>query len=231
MGGIRNFGHYAADVIINFLTRRQVTTWFILDRDERDQNEVRKLQERLGARARVEVLERREIENFLISVAPLETFIRAKQRMSGKPSLPEPTRELLTKAIDECADELKQLAIEKQLVKTICPPIYPKLRSEEDKAISLKQRITNELESIHKQLDDMIQSAEQRIEEETSHVEKSWADKKLEIVPGDILLDRVCERFGVRFKKGIDGPRLASLMPESDIDQQIKRVIRELGTV
>src|SRR5579859_5156301 len=81
MGGVRNFGHYAADTVISFLTRRQVSAWFILDRDERDQEEVRSLQERLGERARTEVLDRREIENFLIVPAPLQSFIRMKQEM------------------------------------------------------------------------------------------------------------------------------------------------------
>jgi hypothetical protein len=43
------------------------------------------------------------------------------------------------------------------------------------------------------------------------------------IVSGDILLDRVFLRFGVRF----DGPRLASLMGEKEIDGGIVTIIRE----
>jgi putative ATP-dependent endonuclease of the OLD family len=231
MGGVRNFGHYAAEVILTYLTRRQVSTWFILDRDERDQEEIRKLQERLGARARVEVLQRRELENFMIVLEPLEAFIRAKQRMAANATLPEPTRESLQKSIDECANALKQLAIEKQLAKIVCLPIHPKLRSQEGTPISLKEKITKEVDAIRKQLDSMIELADKRIEEETAAVEKDWEQNKLTIVPGDILLDHVCARFGVRFKKVADGPRLASLMSASDIDQQIKNIIRDLGTI
>ncbi len=61
-------------------------------------------------------------------------------------------------------------------------------------------------------------------------VNETWQSKKLQIVPGDVFLDQVCQRFGVRFKKGIDGPRLASLMKETDIDPEIRRIIRDLGS-
>jgi predicted ATP-dependent endonuclease of OLD family len=230
MGGVRNFGHYAADTIINFLTRRQVTAWFILDRDERDQEEVRKLQQRLGAKARVEILDRREIENFLVVPGPLEAFIRMKQGMSGNKALIQPEREAIVAAIDQCADALKDLAIEKQVVKALCVPIFPRVSSEGGDGIKLNDRITEELRKIHAQLDGIMQNVQQKIDEHARIVEESWQIRKLQVVPGDILLDRVCQKFGVRFKKGVDGPRLASLMSEKDIDGEIKRIIAQLGS-
>ena len=230
MGGVRNFGHYAADTIINFLTRRQVRTWFILDRDERDHEEVRRLQERLGARARAEILDRREIENFLVVPGPLAAFIRMKQEMSGNKSLPQVERDAILAAIDQCADELKELAIEKQVVKTLCVPIYPRVDAKQGGTTELADRIKEQLNQIHSQLDTTMQSIQQKIEEHARIIDESWQTRKLQLVPGDVLLDRICQRFGVRFKKGVDGPRLASLMSEKDIDADIRRIIQELGS-
>lgn len=191
---------------------------------------MRKLQQRLGAKARAEVLDRREIENFLVVPGPLEAFIRMKQEMSGSKALPQPEREAIVLTIDQCADRLKELAIEKQVIKALCIPIYPKVSSKEDDATKLNDRITEELSKIHKQLDSTLQAVQQKIDEYARIVDESWQARKLQIVPGDILLDRVCQKFGVRFKKGVDGPRLASLMTEKDIDGEIKRIIRELGS-
>jgi hypothetical protein len=39
---------------------------------------VKKLREKLGAKARVEVLDRREIEKFLIVPGPIGSFVRVK---------------------------------------------------------------------------------------------------------------------------------------------------------
>ncbi len=67
------------------------------------------------------------------------------------------------------------------------------------------------------------------IEEKTSMIEAAWRQDKLDLVPGDLLLDRVCKRFGVRFKKDVDSSRLAALMDESEIDTRIKALIREIA--
>ena len=65
------------------------------------------------------------------------------------------------------------------------------------------------------------------IDEHARTVSQSWQSRQLMIVPGDILLDRVFLRFGVRFKKRVDGPRLASLMGKKEIDGEIVTIIRE----
>jgi hypothetical protein len=49
------------------------------------------------------------------------------------------------------------------------------------------------------------------------------------LVPGDFLLDKVCQVYGVRFVKEQDGARLAALMTENEIDGEIKRIILEIG--
>ncbi len=66
IGGARNFTHYAARATLSLLSRRQVRSIFVLDRDEKEQSQFDKLAEQLGDRAQLHVLEKREIENYLI---------------------------------------------------------------------------------------------------------------------------------------------------------------------
>jgi hypothetical protein len=49
-------------------------------------------------------------------------------------------------------------------------------------------------------------------------------------VPDDHLLDMVCQKFGVRYKKELDGSRLATLMNTQEINEEIKMIISEIGS-
>jgi putative ATP-dependent endonuclease of the OLD family len=67
------------------------------------------------------------------------------------------------------------------------------------------------------------------LRQESESLDSKWQAEKLSIVPGDILLDRVCQDFGVRFKKDLDAGRLAALMNEGEVDTELSRIIREIG--
>lgn len=231
MGGARNFGYYAADTIMNFLSRRQVKVWFILDRDERDAAEIQRLREKLGDKARAEILDRREIENFMIVPSALTSFIEMKQNLSGKKTSPQVTPELVITAIDECANDLKQLAVQKQIVKALCVPIYPQKIEYEPSGAPLNERIEAEMTRIKAAVENTIKGISAEIDKQSQEVETDWDHQKLKIVPGDALIDKVCQRFGTRFRKASDGSRLASFMRASEIDPQIARIILDLGTL
>src|SRR5262249_3940926 len=55
MGGVRNFAHFAADATIALLSRRRIRLWFISDRDEREDSEVRSMLQRLGQGATLKI--------------------------------------------------------------------------------------------------------------------------------------------------------------------------------
>jgi hypothetical protein len=59
-------------------------------------------------------------------------------------------------------------------------------------------------------------------------VDELWASSKLDIVPGDYLLDRVCTEFGVRYRKERDGARLASLIPVESVAPEIAVILRAI---
>ena len=64
--------------------------------------------------------------------------------------------------------------------------------------------------------------------EESKALAARWQTDKLLIVPGDLLLDSVCRKFGVRFNKEMDGARLAALMEPYEIPSEIKALIKDI---
>jgi putative ATP-dependent endonuclease of OLD family len=233
LGGVRNFGYFASDAIIEFLTRRQVRLWFVLDRDERKDSEIQKLSERLGESAVLEVLNRRELENYLIVPRAAAEFIKLKQSLGGSQNgeISEVSEEDVREAIGATADDLRRAAVDKRVAHEVCRPFVIQLRDVgeggEDSTLVLLEselgRIADEVQNTRDRLGDIERSAEEEIT-------KEWETRKLDLVPGDLLLDEVCRRFGVRFRKERgDSARLAGLLREDEIHEDLKRIIRAFG--
>lgn len=229
MGGVRNFAHYATEATLSLLTKRQVGMWFIIDRDEREQTDVSKLEAHLRNKAKINVLSKRELENYLIVPRVVAEFIKVKQSMAKGPHA-TPDERSVAQAVLECADELKQFAIAKSVAKTLCTPLYLSAMLEpDDLQGGIEPKLSGELERLRQGLEVRTASLQKVIEEKTHKVEGAWDREKLDLVPGDLLLDRACRRFGVRFKKDVDSARLAALMDVSELDAQIKALIREIA--
>lgn len=233
MGGVRNFGHFAAEAILSFLTKRQVKVWFIVDRDEREPGDIVKFQTALGEKATAKVLTKRELENYLICPRIILEFIKWKKESAGiKDGLELPTESDLIKAIDACAEKLKQVAISKRVIRAVCKPVYPSLQDlfEKGQNQTITEKVINELQQMISRLEQSKGEVEEVYAGIKEAVEKNWQANKLGLVPGDTLLDLVCKEYGVRFKKEQDGVRLASLMRENEIDQEIRSILEEVGT-
>jgi predicted ATP-dependent endonuclease of OLD family len=233
MGGVRNFAHFATEATLSFLVKRQVKMWFLLDRDEKEDSEVANLQNRLGQNATLKVLKKREIENYLVCPRAIKKLIIIKRNSLGELDCELPEEGEIFEKIQECAEQLKQLSINKRLAKILCKPIYPSteqlfnnLQNE-----SVKERVAEEIQRLITQLEESNHQIETVYHETSTSVESDWELKKLDIVPGDLLLDMVCKNYGTRFKKERDGSRLAALMTESEIDNEVCEIIREIGDV
>ena len=83
------------------------------------------------------------------------------------------------------------------------------------------QRIIDELSDAATKVDEVLKT-------QSASIEEAWPNKKLDLVPGDILLDMVCKRFGTRFRKTIDGEKLARLVPDQEIPLEIRSIIRDI---
>ncbi len=233
MGGARNFTHYASEATLSLLTKRQVQMWFILDRDERNERDVSKLQRIESENVKVNVLQRRELENYLLSPRAIAAFILLKQNLSGSKISDEPPSEsMISTVIDECAEQLRQAVVDKQTVKAICSPIYPNVDGilESKDGGSTIERIEVELNRLIAELEGAKETIVSLHDHTTEKITQRWSSNKLEIIPGDVLLNSVCSRFGVRFRKENDSVRLARLMDETEIPMEIQQIVRGLGT-
>ena len=233
MNGVRNYANYATDATLTFLTKRQVRMWFLIDRDEKDSEEVARIQAKLKGNAVAKILNKREIENYLIVPRPIVELIKLKKRLSGVKSDDLDMTELeIQKQIAQSAEELKQFAIEKRVAKALCRPVYPSNDKIFDRSTSatITERITNELDSMIGQFNKAKENTELILQEQTELVNRSWEGNKLAVVPGDLLLDAVLKKHGVRFVKERDGARLAALMTEPELDPEIKNILQEIGS-
>jgi putative ATP-dependent endonuclease of OLD family len=233
MGGVRNFTHFAAGAVLSFLTKRLVKLWFVIDRDEREEPELKALQDMLQGRATVKVLRRREIENYLICPRAIAQFIGVKRTLAGTEASanePIPVGEI-ERSIEECADELKQLAVEKRVAKATCKPVYPALNNlfSDDPGAPIAERILKEINGMTERLETTRANLSSIYEQEASAVDTAWASRMLDIVPGDILLDKICRRYGTRYVKAKDGVRLAALLLESEISTELRDIILEFA--
>jgi len=234
IGGSRNIGHYAAQETLSFLKKRQVTMWILIDRDERDDIEISKLKKALGQRADISVWKKREIENYLICPRAIARFIKLKKELALSEKVSdevEPAISDIIKTIDECADKLKQITIDKRVARRSFLSIRPWLIMNVDNGheASVVKKITDKSQKMIEQLQETINQLAIIYEEEANAVNAAWQADKLNLVPGDVLLDMVCQRFNVRYKKELDGVRLAALLTENEIDDEIKEIIRAIG--
>jgi putative ATP-dependent endonuclease of OLD family len=229
MGGARNFAYFAAERTLAFLSNRRVEMWFILDRDERDDEDVARLVELAGEHPHVVVLKRRELENYLIKPRPLAEFVALKRELGGLP-LEEITDEETTAVLEECADDLKDLTLQKQAERRLGRPLYRSAAKPYGDSKEIISGLTQDLEAMQKRIGDRLGMAEETITSIADDLEKQWAAKKLSLVPGDELLDHVCKRWGVRYRKERgDGSRIASLMEATEISDEMKELLKSLA--
>ena len=234
MGGVRNLAHFATEATINFLSKRRVSIFFMLDRDEREEAEVKRLSAQLGNKAELIVLKKRELENYLLGPKAIAKFIELKYQLLGVKNRKNVDVAEIEQGINICADALKDVAIERRVARIVCLPIYPNRNDvlNFDSGIALIDRLKEEYNSQKERLTQLEEKLEKIIDEQTKSVESNWSAKKRDLVPGDLLLDDLCKLFGVRFNKERDSARLASLMEENEIDSEIKGILnRFVGCV
>lgn len=236
MGGVRSFGHFANQEVLSFLTRRLVDIRFVLDRDEREDLEVTRLQERIGDQARMHVLRRREIENYLLVPRVVVELIRYKwdQNPSLSAGRQLPTVVELQGVIDSEADKLQRFVINKRLIKEVCKPAYPNLSAEAFES-ALDQpavdAVTREITAMMERLKVERDRVAAVFADTSERVESLWSAEKLSLVPGDVLLDKICQRYGVRFRKERDGGWLASNLERSEIAAELTELLHDIGRV
>ncbi|MFD5135672.1 ATP-dependent endonuclease [Streptomyces sp. NPDC058378] len=224
-GGARNFTHYATASTLSFLGTRNVKTVFLLDRDERDEQDLRKLEGQISGLSELKLLSRRELENYLLSPPALARFIAAKSQ--GRVS---PTEGEIDAAIEEICDSLMAVSIERRVLKVVCAPLYPDrgaVISREGDSDFLSAA-ASELSKVAAAATSLSENLAKLVEQAEGEVRESWSARKLDIVPGEEVLTLLFRRYGLRFNKRQDGGKIASLMAPSEIPGEIAAIVRGL---
>src|SRR6185437_4378480 len=111
-------------------------------------------------------------------------------------------------------------------------PIYPISRKVFEGGRALGQaKLSNEIAKSVEELNASQKDLERVYTEQTKAIENAWPNDKLSLVPGDLLLDGVCQAFGVRFRKEVDSSRIAVLVDAGEIDAEIQEILREIGKI
>ena len=229
MGGARNLSYFAAEQTLAFLQRRQVQLFFMIDRDEKSEHDINRIKDSLGDNVMMHVLAKREIENYLIIPEVLMDWLSS--RLDNREGRIEMQLDLgnLTTEIDDCAENLKDETIFKRVAQTSLAPLYPdRSASPSDIAGKTpKDRVAEQVEVWEERLTRLRRSIDDEIVAKSRDVDQQWATHKLDMVPGDVLIDMVASRYGLRFDKSRgDGVKLAKLMSSNKIDPEIAELIR-----
>lgn len=228
MGGSRNFLYYSSAHTLDFLRRRGIDMWFIIDRDEKDSDEVKKLTDQLGARAHLHVLAFREVENYLASPLAVQKFIELKLRLGGNTGT-APDIEAVRQALFASADKLKEFTLQKRVARSLLRPIHPRVIAVgEETGEAFLERLNREIDSHTALLEQAKARANDVVERIGAEVNKVWDSSKMELAPGAELIDLTCQKFGVRFQKEQDGSRLASCMDAREIPRELQELIRNI---
>jgi hypothetical protein len=221
MGGIRNFAVFAAESTISLLSSRRIRLWFVADRDERGDSEVKSMLERLGSKAVLKVLQMREIENYLLTPTAVTPFLAEKRSASGV-SDPVPSTEEIAAYLSEEAQGLKEEVVRLRCDSLTLAPVFLRRR---DVHGTPEERLERALAELKERLES-LELTKRRIANE---LEKTWKDVAFACAPGSLVLEKVAKRCGVRFaKEHGDSARLAELVPAGEIPKEISQILHEI---
>lgn len=216
MGGVANFTHYAAESTLDLLSRRRVKMWFIIDRDERDGTEIDKMIEKLGDRAELFVLQRRELENFLVEENAVCAFVKEK---TGNHIQPADYKIAVDKAVDAVAGKVANLYIEKKFLS----PIYLRGKNIDG---DVRERLNSAIEKITERLSDL----EKNVMDVEAQIAAGWNfEKAVQLVPGELFLQEICKTLGCSFQKSRgDSVKLAKHLRKLKMPKQINDIFNAI---
>jgi putative ATP-dependent endonuclease of OLD family len=223
LGGITNLKSYAAQEVLSLFSQRQVRLWFVVDRDERDSLDIQKMQQQLGDRTNLFVLECRELENYLIDPRAVRKFIALKGSNLSEQALPAIGE--IESTIKNISLGLKNDAILLRLKKQLLGPVYPNMKQQQ------RSPVVDQLVQAREELDQRLSRVGSLIKSTEEEVNQSWDENSINIAPGTLILDSFCRKYGFRFSKDKgDSLRLAKLMSADAIPPKLKEVLRDIAT-
>lgn len=218
MAGSTGFSHFAADATLDLLSRRQIRMWFIVDNDERSESDVKKMVDRIGDRAKLVVLKRRELENYLLAPEAVVSLISEKLVTAGDKAQAV-DKEQVRKDIAEVSEGLLDRAVQLLVEKKLLTPIYARYGGD---------TVTEKLEKMADAANERAKDAAKTEEEVRNSLADSWKRDAVNKAPGSEILDGVLKKYGLAYNKTKDGPRLARSLGPALVDHEIASLLGEI---
>lgn len=202
---------------------------FVVDRDERSGEEVERLLRSMDAE-RLHVLERRELENYLLVPRPVLQALREKH--PDHRGIEACTEEVLDRKIRAAAEALKPVVLLKRLrermprlngmyddlwITELAPEVDTRgLPAKLKRALSL--RFASRVQAM---------DWKRCVREERARLAVEWADlgKRLCVTPGEEILTLVFRECGSKYRKTDDAVRIARAMREDEIPAEIREIV------
>ncbi|WP_230769803.1 AAA family ATPase [Sphingomonas sp. Leaf4] len=220
MGGASRFAHYAAKATLDLLSRRQLKMWFVIDRDERNDLDVKNLLDVLGDKAQLTFLNRREIENYLLIPEAIHSVILEK--LSTSENKATPTVAEIDGLLKSVAESLLERAVALRIAKTTLKPVYASYGGSNPR---------ERLEAMRNAISERITTLEKNEVSIRAELESCWEQGAIKLAPGSEILDGVFGHYGLNYKKEIDGRRLASKINVAKLDAELEYFLREIAAV
>lgn len=235
IGGCRNLDYYANSDILQRISKLKIPYVFILDRDEKSETTLTKIQAQIQ---NVCILERREIENYLLDAeCILEAMrIKAKDNKVANEQLAQTKPDEIERCVINHASGFKNLVLLKR-IRTEMGGIT--FLSDEGLNQLMKDTEGLELTGI---VDKICQVVDADVkdkcgkartmsiaEKQFLELNEVWAEKNEEkikkIAPGEEILKATFKTYGLKYDKSKDGMRIAQQMKINQIPSEIRTAI------
>lgn len=238
MTGIGNYKYYANAHALEVFNNYGLKTLFILDADSRSEDEIKRLKENHPKTSAIKVLPKRCIENYFLEPSIILRFIQKKMTNAGLIQNVPTDADLprIEERMMEVVELLFPETIRLHLTWKFLKPIYP--LSHFGKAVKLNS-IDSVIEWIKcgaKEAEDSINLSyadlEKVIPPEIEIIKQIWEARKLEVVPGDKVIDIVCSDYGIRYNKTkMDIGLLCQILNNGEWPANLSEILNEVTTL
>jgi predicted ATPase len=225
-----------SEVLTGISQKSPVPHIFVLDRDERSQAEIDRLQQRLPDLVRF--WSQRELENYLLIPRAILGSLREKYHDNAViiEKLENTSKEQIQQLMRTTAQGLYGQVLLKRIRSEVGGLPGGLLRREEvselipyARTTKLSPRLKTILRSrVEKHITGL--DIQKIVEEQRKALDMLWFDENelLRIVPGEEVLSVVFQTFGGEYKKPKDTVRIAQAMTTDEIDGEIKAIIAKV---
>lgn len=242
MNGARDIQRAApirSDLLKDISGKSPVPHMFLIDRDERRETDILALETRLGST--IHVFKARELENYLLVPRAILTALKAKHRDDETlvHALANVTEDQITQLIHNAANDLYGAVLIKRirteigglreglLPDTIIATLIPQAYNPQ-----LPTLVLNEVRvRVEQHIADL--TIEKLVIAEKEKLDSAWTDteRRLQLAPGEEILQDVFSSLGSTYYKDADTPRIAREIHTNEISEEIIEVIQKIRSL